>query len=43
MKYLDILTIQFLAEALEKWDVRFIERLFPRILDIIIEIDKRFD
>ncbi|AQR93716.1 glycogen/starch/alpha-glucan phosphorylase [Clostridium saccharoperbutylacetonicum] len=28
-----------LAEALEKWDIRFIERLFPRLLQIAYEID----
>jgi len=28
-----------LAEALEKWDIRLIERLFPRILQIAYEID----
>ena len=31
-----------LAEALEKWDVKLIEKLFPRILEIIRVIDKRF-
>ncbi|OPX47659.1 glycogen/starch/alpha-glucan phosphorylase [Clostridium thermobutyricum] len=31
-----------LAEALEKWNVEFIEELFPRILEIIEEIDLRF-
>ena len=31
-----------LAEALEKWDVDLIEELFPRILEIIREIDKKF-
>ncbi|AOR24907.1 glycogen/starch/alpha-glucan phosphorylase [Clostridium taeniosporum] len=29
-----------LAEALEKWDVELIEKLFPRILEITEEIDK---
>lgn len=29
-----------LAEALEKWDIRLIERLFPRILQIAYEIDE---
>ncbi len=28
-----------LAEALEKWDIRLIERLFPRILQIAYQID----
>jgi starch phosphorylase len=28
-----------LAEALEKWDIRLIERLFPRLLQIAYEID----
>lgn len=31
-----------LAEALEKWDEKLIRTLFPRILAIIKEIDKRF-
>lgn len=31
-----------LAEALEKWDEKLIRALFPRILVIIKEIDKRF-
>ncbi|WP_141722899.1 glycogen/starch/alpha-glucan phosphorylase [Cellulosilyticum sp. I15G10I2] len=31
-----------LAEALEKWDIKLIDRLFPRILVIIKEIDKMF-
>jgi starch phosphorylase len=31
-----------LAEALEKWDVKLIDKLFPRILEIIKEIDKMF-
>ncbi len=31
-----------LAEALEKWDVKLIDKLFPRILVIIKEIDKMF-
>lgn len=31
-----------LAEALEKWDEKLIRALFPRILSIIKEIDKRF-
>lgn len=30
-----------LAEALEKWDVKLIHKLFPRILEIIRAIDKR--
>ena len=29
-----------LAEALEKWDIRLIDRLFPRILQIAYEVDK---
>jgi starch phosphorylase len=28
-----------LAEALEKWDIRLIDRLFPRILQIAYEVD----
>ena len=28
-----------LAEALEKWDIRFIDRLFPRILQIAYAVD----
>jgi len=28
-----------LAEALEKWDIRLIERLFPRILQIAYQVD----
>ena len=28
-----------LAEALEKWDIRLVRRLFPRILDIVNQID----
>lgn len=31
-----------LSEALEKWDVSIFERLFPRILEIVREIDRRF-
>ncbi|MDS0526948.1 glycogen/starch/alpha-glucan phosphorylase [Clostridium sp. SHJSY1] len=31
-----------LAEALEKWDIDLIEELFPRILEVIKDIDKRF-
>ncbi|MBD7911830.1 MULTISPECIES: glycogen/starch/alpha-glucan phosphorylase [Clostridium] len=31
-----------LAEALEKWDITLIKELFPRILEVIQEIDKRF-
>lgn len=31
-----------LAEALETWEVTIFERLFPRILEIIREIDRRF-
>lgn len=31
-----------LAEALEKWDEKLIRALFPRVLAIIKEIDKRF-
>lgn len=31
-----------LAEALEKWDVKLISKLFPRILEIIKELDKEF-
>ncbi len=31
-----------LAEALEKWDIKLIDRLFPRILTIIKEIEKGF-
>ena len=31
-----------LAEALEKWDVGIFQFLFPRILEIIREIDRRF-
>ena len=31
-----------LAEALEKWDVDLIEQLFPRILEIIKLIDRKF-
>lgn len=29
-----------LAEALEKWDIRLIERLFPRILEIAHKVDE---
>ncbi|WP_017211799.1 glycogen/starch/alpha-glucan phosphorylase [Clostridium beijerinckii] len=29
-----------LAEALEKWDIRLIERLFPRILQIAYQVDE---
>ncbi|MCI7550754.1 MAG: glycogen/starch/alpha-glucan phosphorylase [Actinomycetaceae bacterium] len=31
-----------LAEALETWEITIFERLFPRILEIIREIDRRF-
>ncbi|PHV70317.1 glycogen phosphorylase [Sporanaerobium hydrogeniformans] len=31
-----------LAEALEKWDVKLINKLFPRLLEIIKELDKLF-
>ena len=31
-----------LAEALEKWDIKLIKKLFPRIYEIIEEIDKVF-
>ncbi|MDD7464732.1 MAG: glycogen/starch/alpha-glucan phosphorylase [Actinomycetaceae bacterium] len=31
-----------LAEALEQWEINIFERLFPRILEIIREIDRRF-
>ncbi|MBM7825818.1 starch phosphorylase [Arcanobacterium pluranimalium] len=31
-----------LAEALETWEIAIFERLFPRILEIIREIDRRF-
>lgn len=31
-----------LAEALEKWDLNIFQFLFPRILEIIREIDRRF-
>ncbi|WP_124055228.1 glycogen/starch/alpha-glucan phosphorylase [Arcanobacterium ihumii] len=31
-----------LAEALETWEISIFERLFPRILEIIREIDRRF-
>lgn len=31
-----------LAEALEKWDMQIFQFLFPRILEIITEIDKQF-
>ena len=31
-----------LAEALETWEVSIFERLFPRILEIVREIDRRF-
>ncbi|MDD7383989.1 MAG: glycogen/starch/alpha-glucan phosphorylase [Actinomycetaceae bacterium] len=31
-----------LAEALEKWEVSIFQRLFPRIWDIVQEIDRRF-
>ncbi len=31
-----------LAEALEKWDIHLIEKLFPRILNIIEEVDATF-
>ncbi|WP_315132384.1 glycogen/starch/alpha-glucan phosphorylase [uncultured Actinomyces sp.] len=31
-----------LAEALETWEISISERLFPRILEIVYEIDRRF-
>ena len=31
-----------LAEALETWEISIFERLFPRVLEIIYEIDRRF-
>ncbi|XCB30660.1 glycogen/starch/alpha-glucan phosphorylase [Arcanobacterium hippocoleae] len=31
-----------LAEALETWEITIFERLFPRIMEIIREIDRRF-
>lgn len=31
-----------LAEALEKWDVKLIKQLFPRVLEIIKQIDEKF-
>ena len=31
-----------LAEALETWEISIFERLFPRILEIVYEIDRRF-
>lgn len=31
-----------LAEALETWEIPIFERLFPRILEIVREIDRRF-
>ena len=31
-----------LAEALEKWEVSIFQKLFPRIFDIVQEIDRRF-
>lgn len=31
-----------LAEALETWEINIFERLFPRVLEIIREIDRRF-
>lgn len=31
-----------LAEALETWEISIFERLFPRVLEIIMEIDRRF-
>ena len=31
-----------LAEALETWDISIFERLFPRIMEIVWEIDRRF-
>ncbi|VEG30061.1 glycogen/starch/alpha-glucan phosphorylase [Actinomyces howellii] len=31
-----------LAEALETWEISIFERLFPRILEIVREIDRRF-
>ncbi len=30
------------AEALETWEISIFERLFPRILEIVYEIDRRF-
>ncbi|MRV37716.1 glycogen phosphorylase, partial [Staphylococcus aureus] len=31
-----------LAEALEKWEMQIFDRLFPRISEIVREIDRRF-
>lgn len=31
-----------LAEALETWEISIFQQLFPRILEIVIEIDRRF-
>lgn len=31
-----------LAEALETWEIQIFERLFPRIVEIVYEIDRRF-
>ena len=31
-----------LAEALETWDIQIFNRLFPRIAEIVREIDRRF-
>ena len=31
-----------LAEALETWEISIFERLFPRIMEIVYEIDRRF-
>ena len=31
-----------LAEALEKWETSIFDRLFPRIMEIVCEIDRRF-
>ncbi|MDT3766922.1 glycogen/starch/alpha-glucan phosphorylase [Gleimia hominis] len=31
-----------LAEALEQWEISIFDRLFPRIMEIVYEIDRRF-
>src|SRR5699024_9933378 len=31
-----------LAEALETWEISIFDRLFPRIMEIVWEIDRRF-